>query len=102
MRAFTSDIDVFETTDKTVFIIVLAFIPDMIQGSIQGVIRALDAQRKASYIALAAYYLVSIPIACVLVFAMDMGVEGLWVAMALGISLQACLYVRLVIVTDWQ
>ena len=39
---FTSDKDVFDKTNGTVFIIVLAFIADMIQGSIQGVIRALD------------------------------------------------------------
>ena len=34
VRAFTIDEKVFETTNATVFIIVLAFIPDMIQGSI--------------------------------------------------------------------
>ena len=42
VSVFTSDKDVFDKTNGTVFIIVLAFIPDMIQGSIQGVIRALD------------------------------------------------------------
>jgi multidrug resistance protein, MATE family len=66
------------------------------------VIRALNLQQKASYIALAAYYLVSIPVACVLVFWVGMGVEGLWIAMAFGMSLQATFYTRLVIVTDWQ
>ena len=55
-------------------------------------IRALDVQQKASYYALAAFYLVSIPLAIVFVFVCEMGVLGLWVAMALGILLQAILY----------
>ena len=81
----------------------LAFIPDMIQGSIQGVIRALDVQRKASYMALAAFYLVSIPLACVLVFVSDMGVAGLWFGMAAGITIQAISYTHLVVYqTNWQ
>jgi len=63
----------------------------------QGVIRALDVQKKASYIALAAFYLVSIPLACLLVFHFEMGVKGLWVAMAAGITLQGIFYTRLVI-----
>ena len=68
----------------------------------QGVIRALNAQQKASYIALGAFYLVSIPLACVLVFVSGMGVAGLWWAMAAGITIQAVFYTRLVIYdTDW-
>ena len=92
VRVFTEDPAVAELADSCVFIIILAFIPDIIQGSMQGVIRALDVQQKASYYALAAFYLVSIPLAIVFVFVCEMGVLGLWVAMALGILLQAILY----------
>jgi len=42
ISVFTDDTAVEELTNSCVFIIVLAFIPDMIQGSMQGVIRALD------------------------------------------------------------
>ena len=87
VRVFTTDPEVAELADSLVYIIVLAFIPDIIQGSMQGVIRALDVQKTASYIALAAFYLVSIPLAVVFVFVCDMGVMGLWIAMALGITL---------------
>ena len=52
--------------------------------------------------ALAAYYLISIPAACLLVFKMGMGVEGLWIGMAFGISTQAALYTNLVLSMDWQ
>jgi len=45
---------------------------------------------------------VSIPLAVIFVFVFEMGVLGLWIAMAVGISLQAIFYSRLVLVTNWQ
>lgn len=45
VRVFTEDPAVAELADSCVFVIILAFIPDIIQGSIQGVIRALDVQQ---------------------------------------------------------
>ena len=101
-RVFTTDDDVYELAISTTIIVVLMFTPDMIQGSMQGVIRALDVQKTASYIALASYYLVSLPVACFLVFYQGFGVAGLWIAMAVGVTLQAIFYTRLVFKTDWQ
>lgn len=98
---FTSDPAVFELANASVFIIVLAFIPDMIQGSIQGVIRALGIQRVASYYSLASYYLLGIPLSILLTFVLDMGVVGLWAGISAGISLAAIIFVRLVQKTDW-
>ena len=65
-------------------------------------IRALNVQKKASWIAIGAYYGISLPVACTLVFSkIGMDVKGLWLAMALGTTAQAVFYVRLVLVTDW-
>ena len=44
VNVFTTDSEVAELADSCVYIIVIAFFPDMIQGSMQGVIRALNAQ----------------------------------------------------------
>lgn len=101
-RVFTTDEGVYELAISTTIIVVLMFAPDMIQGSLQGVIRALNVQKTASYTALASYYLVSLPLACFLVFYQGYGVAGLWIAMAVGVTLQAIFYTRLVLKTDWQ
>ena len=101
-RVFTTDEAVAQKTISCIFIICIGFIPDMIQGSIQGVIRALDVQQKASCYALIAFYLAAIPLAVILVFIVGMDVKGLWLAMILGITIQAITYTRLVLVTDWQ
>lgn len=42
INVFTEDRAVADLTNSCFLIIVLAFVPDMIQGSMQGVIRALD------------------------------------------------------------
>ena len=59
-------------------------------------------QKRASYIALATFYFVAIPLACLLVFQTGMGVMGLWIGMAVGITLQATFYTKLVLQTNWQ
>ena len=64
-------------------------------------IRALGVQKQGSYIALIAYYLLSIPLACLFVFKMGMDVRGLWTAVAIGTAFQAIFYTRLVLITDW-
>ena len=66
------------------YIIVLAYLADCIQGSLAGAVRALDVQKQAGYIALAAYYLVAVPLAFLFVFGLDMNVAGLWIAIAIG------------------
>jgi Na+-driven multidrug efflux pump len=67
---FTTDPAVAEVTRSCMPIILLLYAPDFVQGSMQGVIRALNVQAKASFIALGCFYLVSIPLAYVLVFHM--------------------------------
>ena len=42
VRFFTEDEAVAELAESCVPIIMVAFIPDIVQGSLQGVIRALD------------------------------------------------------------
>ena len=102
VSVFTRDPDVAEMTSSSLIIIVLMFMPDMIQGSLQGVIRALNVQKRASIIAIASHYMVSLPLALMLAFVFGMGVNGLWIGVTFGVMLEAIFYVRLVIYTDWQ
>ena len=68
----------------------------------QGPIRSLGMQKKASYMSLASYYLIGIPIALVLVYKADLGVLGLQggfaiAQLALGISFAVLLFT-----SDWK
>ena len=101
IAVFSEDEAVRQLAESCFYIIILATIPDIIQGSLQGVIRALDVQKRASYYAMASFYIGAIPLAIVFTFVCDMGVAGLWAAMAIGISLQAVSYTHLVLNTNW-
>ena len=101
VSVFTSDPDVQELAENSVYIIVIAFTFDMIQGTIQGVIRALAIQKKAGYYALACYYILGIPFSILFVFALNMRVVGLWAGISIGLFALAIVYVTLVLVTDW-
>ena len=87
MGVFTNDPAVKEIGVDCMYIIVIAYLADCIQGSLAGAVRALDAQKQASYIALASYYLVAVPLAFLFVFGFGMNVAGLWIAIAIGTSL---------------
>jgi len=67
------------------------------------VIRALALQKLASYIALAAYYIFTIPLAFILCFVGSMNVAGLWTGIGVGCVIQAYFYIHLCTFTaDWE
>ena len=98
---FTTDHSVAEIAFRNFYLLSIIFIPDMIQGAIQGVIRALDIQRTASLIALASFYLETIPVAFVLVFVWGFNLSGLLIGYLVGVSFLTFFYIRLVITTSW-
>ena len=83
-------------------IIAIVTVTDGGQGFIQGQIRALGAQREAAFIAIGCFYIVSVPLACVFAFWLDWSIYGLWFGIGIGSLCEVILYLRLVLVTDWQ
>lgn len=81
---FTNDSGVQALAASTFWVMAIVTIVDTFQGGAQGVIRALGLQKQASYIALAAYYIVTIPLACLLCFVGSMNVAGLWIGVLAG------------------
>ena len=81
---FTKEPAVLAITVVIFKILAFVHIPDGGQGFVQGMIRALGQQRKAAFIAIGCYYLISIPLACILVYGFDWGVIGLWYGIAAG------------------
>ena len=51
-----------------------------------GVVRALGTQNYISIVSIVCYYLVSIPMAAVLAFKADWGIEGLWAGYYIGVT----------------
>ena len=100
---FTNDPSVKELAMSTFWVMAVVTFFDTIQGVAQGVIRALALQKLASYIALAAYYIFTIPLAFILCFAGSMNVAGLWVGIGVGCVIQAYFYIHLCTFTaEWD
>ena len=70
--------------------------------TIQGCIRALGLQTKASIIAICCYYIISIPAAALLTFVGGFGNMGLWYGLYLGVIVQLILDFVLIVRADWR
>ena len=78
------------------------FLADGMQVYLQGLIRGLGLQEVASYIALACYWLLGIPLAIVLTFVFDIGVVGLFGGFIAATGFQCLLYFVILVRTNWQ
>ncbi|XP_010684778.2 protein DETOXIFICATION 18 isoform X1 [Beta vulgaris subsp. vulgaris] len=91
MRAFAS---------MTPFVCISIFL-DSVQGILSAVCRGCGWQHLAVYINLGTFYLIGMPIACLLAFTFNLGVKGLWIGLICGLMAQN---VSLFLVTrsqDW-
>lgn len=102
IQIFSNDPEVQAASVDCFYLIVLCFFFDCLQGTLQGVIRALNYVKMASLIAVVAYFIVALPLACFLVFGVGMDVRGLWIGILTGSILHGLLYLRLVVWgVDW-
>ena len=53
------------------------YFADGMQGYLQGPIRAMKLQSKASYVAIVCFWLIGLPLAATFAFVCNMGVKGL-------------------------
>ena len=68
----------------------------------QGPIRAMGLQNKASYWAIGTYYLIGIPISCILAIWKDYGVLGLQLGIAAAVTVQFFAYAFILRTNNWQ
>ncbi|XP_021773695.1 protein DETOXIFICATION 19-like [Chenopodium quinoa] len=62
---------------------------DFIQGILSGVCRGCGFQHLAMFINLGTFYLIGMPIACLLAFQFDFNVKGLWIGLICGLFAQS-------------
>ena len=72
------------------------------QCYLQGLIRAMGLQKIASYCAIGGYYVIAIPVACILGFWADLGVAGLQLGYFAAVIVQATAYMCILRLNSWQ
>ena len=99
---YTDDPDVQEIAIPVLMLLALNFIPDGMQGYLQGPIRSMGLQKIASYYAISCYWVLGLPGACLFGLYFKFGVMGLEMGIGLAVTVQCICYALILHKTDWQ
>lgn len=75
---------------------------DATAGAAAGVLRGTGKQLIGALCNLVGFYFIGFPTGVSLMFAANMGIVGLWTGLAIGVSLQALVFVTFLCKLDWE
>ena len=98
---FTGDPEVREMSERLIMVTAFMIIFDGAQGYLQGPIRALGLQQRASYFAITSYWVIAIPISLIFSFWLEIGVIGLSIGISMGVLFQFVSYLFILLRQNW-
>jgi len=101
-RLFTDDDEDVKYILEVLNIISVYLVLDAIHGVNTGLVRALGKQLRASVATLCCYYGLGMPLALVLGFKKDMGVQGFWIGFTVALTLQDVIVSLIIVCADWK
>jgi MATE family multidrug resistance protein len=99
---FTSDTEVIEAVSNLTPLLAISVLLNGIQPILSGVAIGSGWQAIVAYVNLATYYVIGLPIGCVLGFKTSLGVDGIWWGMIIGVFLQTVTLIILTARTNWN
>ncbi|KAK8607141.1 hypothetical protein V6N13_052886 [Hibiscus sabdariffa] len=101
-KAFTSDSEVIEAVSDLTPLLAVSVFLNGIQPILSGVAIGSGWQAIVAYVNLTTYYIIGLPIGCVLGFKTSLGVAGIWWGMLIGVFLQTATLIVLTARTNWN
>ncbi|XP_022751950.1 protein DETOXIFICATION 41-like [Durio zibethinus] len=101
-KAFTSDSEVIEAVSDLTPLLAISVFLNGIQPILSGVAIGSGWQAIVAYVNLATYYIIGLPIGCILGFKTSLGVAGIWWGMIIGVVLQTATLIILTARTNWN
>ncbi|KAA8526184.1 hypothetical protein F0562_008077 [Nyssa sinensis] len=101
-KLFTSDSEVIEAVSSLTPLLAISVFLNGIQPILSGVAIGSGWQAVVAYVNLATYYVIGLPVGCVLGFKTSLGVAGIWWGMVLGVFLQTVTLFILTVRTNWD
>ncbi|XVE83639.1 hypothetical protein DITRI_Ditri16bG0102800 [Diplodiscus trichospermus] len=101
-RAFTSDAELIEAVSDLTPLLAISVFLNGIQPILSGVAIGSGWQHIVAYVNLATYYVIGLPIGCLLGFKTSLGVAGIWWGMIIGVLLQTATLIVLTARTNWN
>ncbi|GAV59994.1 MatE domain-containing protein [Cephalotus follicularis] len=101
-KLFTSDTEVIEAVSNLTPLLAISVFLNGIQPILSGVAIGSGWQAVVAYVNLATYYIIGLPIGCVLGFKTSLGAAGIWWGMIIGVLLQTVTLIILTARTNWD
>ncbi|KAK2665928.1 hypothetical protein Ddye_004502 [Dipteronia dyeriana] len=101
-KLFTSDSEVIAAVSNLTPLLAISVFLNGIQPILSGVAIGSGWQAVVAYVNLATYYIIGLPIGCVLGFKTSLGVAGIWWGMIIGVLLQTITLIILTARTNWN
>ncbi|KAL5977161.1 Protein DETOXIFICATION 41 [Asimina triloba] len=101
-QLFTSDESVIKAVSNLTPLLALSIFLNGIQSILSGVAIGSGWQALVAYVNLTTYYVIGLPVGCVIGFKTSLRGAGIWWGMILGIGLQATVLVTLTARTNWN
>ncbi|KAI9159752.1 hypothetical protein LWI28_001601 [Acer negundo] len=101
-NGFSNEKGVVNYVAELVPLLSISVTMDSLHAVLSGVAGGSGWQHIAAYVNLGAYYLVGIPLAAVLCFALNLRGKGLWIGIMLGSTVQAIALAVITSFTNWK
>ncbi|XP_045829571.1 protein DETOXIFICATION 41 [Trifolium pratense] len=99
---FTSDSSVLEAVSDLTPLLAISVLLNGIQPILSGVAIGSGWQALVAYVNLVCYYVIGLPVGCVLGFKTSLGVAGIWWGLILGVLIQTVTLIILTARTNWE
>ncbi|CAI0461239.1 unnamed protein product [Linum tenue] len=101
-KLFTTDSQVIDAVSNLTPLLAISVFLNGIQPILSGVAIGSGWQGVVAYVNLATYYIIGLPIGCVLGFKTSLGVAGIWWGMIIGVVLQTITLIIITARTNWD
>ncbi|XP_021724625.1 protein DETOXIFICATION 41-like [Chenopodium quinoa] len=101
-KAFTTDSEVIAAVSDLTPLLAISVLLNGVQPILSGVAIGSGWQALVAYVNLTTYYIIGLPIGCVLGFKTSLGVAGIWWGMIIGVLLQTATLIILTARTNWN
>ncbi|XP_012074474.1 protein DETOXIFICATION 41 [Jatropha curcas] len=101
-KLFTTDTEVIEAVSDLTPLLAISVLLNGVQPILSGVAIGSGWQAVVAYVNLTTYYIIGLPIGCVLGFKTSLGVAGIWWGIIIGVLFQTITLIILTARTNWD
>jgi MATE family multidrug resistance protein len=99
---FTTDFDIVRKAEHVLLIVAMYQFPDAINACAQGILRGSGRQALSAKFNFVAFYIIGLPLGYILGITLNLGIEGLWLGMTLGLICVTLAGAIVILRSNWE